>query len=126
MLLVARPRDLKPAHAGAQAVEAALAALSEDDLKCYQGTLEKDGQFTLGEHVITSAMVEIKPEQRKLSGRCAAALQVSGFQGSMAIEAGLENCTSKSALRITLAGIRRLPSTPIWGGRRCWPSPPTR
>ena len=53
-----------------QAVETALAALSEDDLKCYQGDLERDGQFKLGEHVVTSAMVDIKPEQKKLSGRC--------------------------------------------------------
>lgn len=52
-------------------MEAALAALSEDDLKCHQGALEKDAQFMLGDHVITSAMVEIKPEQRKVSGRCA-------------------------------------------------------
>ena len=55
----------------AQAVEAALAALTEEDLKCQQGALERDGQFVLGDHVITSAMVDIKPEQRKLSGRCA-------------------------------------------------------
>ena len=54
-----------------QAVEAALAAMTEDDLKCQQGALERDGQFVLGDHVITSAMVDIKPEQRKLSGRCA-------------------------------------------------------
>ena len=52
-----------------QAVEAALAALSEDDLKCFQCALEREAQFLLGEHVITSAMVEIKPEQRKVSGR---------------------------------------------------------
>lgn len=50
-------------------MEAALAALSEEDLTCYQGALEKDAQFMLGEHLITSAMVEIKPEQRKSSGR---------------------------------------------------------
>ena len=53
-----------------QVVDAALAALSEDDLKCYQGDLDRAGQFKLGEHIITSAMVDIKPEQRKLSGRC--------------------------------------------------------
>ena len=56
-----------------QAVETALAALSEDDLKCYQADLERDGQFKLGEHLVTSAMVDIKPEQKKLSGRCNAA-----------------------------------------------------
>ena len=53
-----------------QAVETALAALSEDDLKCYQGDLERAGQFKLGEHIVTSAMVEIKPQQKKLTGRC--------------------------------------------------------
>jgi len=53
-----------------QAVETALAALGEDDLKCYQGDLERAGQFKMGEHIVTSAMVEIKPQQKRLTGRC--------------------------------------------------------
>ena len=51
-------------------MEAALAALSEDDLQRYQGDLERAGQFKLGEHVVTSAMVEIRPQQKRLTGRC--------------------------------------------------------
>ena len=47
-----------------------MAALSEDDLKRYQGGLERAGQFKLGEHIVTSAMVEIKPQQKRLTGRC--------------------------------------------------------
>ena len=51
-------------------METALAALGEDDLQRYQGDLERAGQFKLGDHIVTSAMVEIKPQQKRLTGRC--------------------------------------------------------
>ena len=55
--------------AAQQAVETALAGLSEDDLQRDQGDLERAGQFKMGEHIVTSAMVEIKPQQKRLTGR---------------------------------------------------------
>ena len=70
-----------------------MAALSEDDLKRYQADLERAGQFKLGEHIVTSAMVEIKPEQKKLTGRCVGGSERQDFRPCVT---GFCTCTTLS------------------------------